>query len=153
MWICVDSLRREVERCLTVNGLKKIQRFKSAPCKMLLINDLIQTTDDYPMTPMNVQTKSGKIKERKSLDIGVRYQFRSGGGVCCLMRSLARILSPALARIFLQEPTNQVILPKYYLHFCPKMAIWKILRGGGGSAAPSPTPSPRTPMSVENTCI
>ena len=34
-------------------------------------------------------------------------------------------------------PENQVVLPEYYLIFCPNMAIWKIL------GAPPP---PRTPI-------
>ena len=34
-------------------------------------------------------------------------------------------------------PENQVVLPKYYLLFCPKIAIWKIL--GGWSPPPPPS--------------
>ena len=58
----------------------------------------------------------------QSRSISVRDEFRIGG-----LKSLARIF------FFHCLHENQVVLPEYYLIFCPKMAtcIWKILGGGG----------------------
>ena len=62
--------------------------------------------------------------------IGVRDQFRLGGGGGGWGQ---------LPEYFIHcLPENQVVLPEYYtiFFFCPKMAIWKILGGGGYSPPP-----------------
>ena len=52
--------------------------------------------------------------------IGVRDEFRSGAGGGGWSLLPERIFSHCLHE-------NQVVLPEYYLIFCPKMATWKIL--------------------------
>ena len=52
----------------------------------------------------------------------VRDEFSrggGGGGGGAGLKSLARILIPCLY-------SNQVVLPEYYLFFCPKIAILQI---------------------------
>ena len=40
-----------------------------------------------------------------------------------------------------------MVLPKFYVYFCLKIAILKNSRGGGGAAAAQPpSPLPHTPM-------
>ena len=56
--------------------------------------------------------------------------FRGGGGWSQLPEYFIHCL-----------PENEVVLPEYYMYmiFCPKMAIWNILGGGGGAQPPAPT--------------
>ena len=71
------------------------------------------------------------------LHIGVRVQFLWGGGGggeggCSLLPEY----------VLHCLPKNQVVLLEYYLLFCPKIVIWKII----GDVSPPPPPKPRTPM-------